>query len=56
VSAIVADSGGVLSHCAILAREYSIPCVPGVRNGTRRIRDGMILTVDGTQGIVRIED
>jgi pyruvate,water dikinase len=56
VGAIVADSGGVLSHCAILAREYAIPCVPGVRVGTRRIRDGMRLTVDGSQGIVRIED
>jgi pyruvate,water dikinase len=56
VSAIVADSGGVLSHCAILAREYGIPCVPGVRVGTRRIRDGMLLTVDGSQGIVRLED
>ncbi len=55
VAAIVADSGGVLSHCAILAREYAIPCVPGVRVGTRRLRDGMMLTVDGTQGIVRIE-
>jgi len=56
VSAIVADSGGVLSHCAILAREYGIPCVPGVRVGTRRITDGMLLTVDGGQGIVRLED
>jgi phosphohistidine swiveling domain-containing protein len=56
VAAIVADSGGVLSHCAILAREYAIPCVPGVRVGTRRLRDGMMLTVDGTQGIVRIEE
>jgi pyruvate,water dikinase len=56
VSAIVADSGGVLSHCAILAREYGIPCVPGVRVGTRRIRDGMLLTVDGSQGLVRLEE
>jgi len=56
VSAIVADSGGVLSHCAILAREYGIPCVAGVRVGTRRIRDGMMLTVDGNQGIVRLEN
>ncbi|HXH22613.1 MAG TPA: PEP-utilizing enzyme [Dehalococcoidia bacterium] len=55
-AAIVADSGGVLSHCAILAREYGIPCVAGVRVATRRIRDGMMLTVDGTQGIVRLED
>jgi pyruvate,water dikinase len=55
VSAVVADSGGVLSHCAIVAREYRIPCVVGTVNGTRRIKDGQILTVDGSTGVVRIE-
>jgi len=55
-SAVVADSGGVLSHCAIVAREYGIPCVVGTVNGTRRIEDGQTLTVDGAKGIVRIED
>ncbi|MBI1886322.1 MAG: hypothetical protein HYS09_08460 [Chloroflexi bacterium] len=55
VSAVVADSGGVLSHCAIVAREYRIPCVVGTRIGTQRIRDGQRLTVDGGKGIVRIE-
>jgi pyruvate,water dikinase len=56
VSAVVADSGGVLSHCAIVAREYRIPCVVGTVNGTRRIKDGQLLTVDGRRGIVRIEE
>jgi pyruvate,water dikinase len=51
----VADTGGVLSHCAIVAREYGIPCVVGTRVGTRRIKDGQVLTVDGAKGIVRIE-
>jgi pyruvate,water dikinase len=55
VSAVVADSGGVLSHCAIVAREYRIPCVVGTVNGTRRIKDGQMLTVDGGRGLVRIE-
>ncbi len=55
VSAVVADSGGVLSHCAIVAREYGIPCVVGTRIGTQRIKDGQILTVDGTRGIARLE-
>jgi pyruvate,water dikinase len=54
VGAVVADSGGVLSHCAIVAREYRIPCVVGTVNGTRRIRDGQSLTVDGAKGLVRI--
>ncbi len=55
VSAVVADSGGVLSHCAIVAREYGIPCVVGTRIGTQKIRDGQMLTVDGAKGIVRID-
>ena len=55
VSAVVADSGGILSHCAIVAREYRIPCVVGTRVGTELLKDGQRITVDGTQGIVRIE-
>ena len=55
VSAVVADTGGVLSHCAIVSREYRMPCVVGTIVGTAVIKDGMQLTVDGSQGIVRIE-
>jgi phosphohistidine swiveling domain-containing protein len=52
---IVADSGGPLSHCGIVAREYGIPAVVGTRTGTRVIPDGARITVDGRQGLVRIE-
>ena len=55
VAAVVADSGGVLSHCAIVAREYRIPCVVATQVGTQRLKDGQRITVDGAQGIVRIE-
>jgi pyruvate,water dikinase len=55
VSAVVADSGGILSHCAIVAREYRIPCVVGTHIGTQVLKDGQRITVDGAQGIVRIE-
>ena len=55
VSAVVADSGGVLSHCAIVAREFHLPAVVGTRVGTASIKDGMTITVDGTKGRVRIE-
>ena len=55
VSAVVSDTGGVLSHCAIVSREYRIPCVVGTVVGTSVIKDGMLLTVDGSQGMVRIE-
>jgi len=55
VSAIVADSGGVLCHCAIVAREFGLPAVVGTHVGTHVLRDGMTVTVDGTRGIVRID-
>jgi phosphohistidine swiveling domain-containing protein len=55
VAALVADTGGVLSHCALVAREYRLPAVVGTRVGTQLIRDGMLISVDGTQVIVRIE-
>jgi pyruvate,water dikinase len=54
-AAVVTDSGGVLSHSAICAREYAIPCVVATQVGTHLINDGAMITVDGTQGIVRIE-
>jgi rifampicin phosphotransferase len=53
--AVVTDSGGVLSHSAICAREYAIPAVVGTQVGTRKIPDGALITVDGSQGLVRIE-
>src|SRR5258706_3260515 len=55
VSAVVADTGGVLSHCAIVAREMGLPAVVGTQVGTVLIKDGMIVTVDGAKGIVRID-
>ena len=56
VGAVVADSGGVLSHCAIVAREYGVPCVAGTVNGTSAIPDGARIHVDGTSGVVRVLD
>ncbi|MEM1597791.1 MAG: PEP-utilizing enzyme [Pyrobaculum sp.] len=53
-SAVVTDSGGVMSHAAILAREYGIPAVVGAGNATARLRDGMRVRVDGTRGVVEV--
>lgn len=53
--AVVTDAGGVLSHCAVVAREYGIPAVVGARTATARIPDGALITVDGDAGVVRIE-
>jgi len=55
VRAVVADSGGILSHCAIVAREFGLPAVVGTRVGTHVLKDGMTITVDGSRGLVRID-
>ena len=54
LGAIVTDSGGLLSHSAIVAREYGIPGVVGTREATERIADGVRLRVDGTAGEVTV--
>lgn len=53
-AAVVTDAGGVLCHCAVVAREYGIPAVVGTGYGTQRIRDGQMLEVDGGTGQVRL--
>jgi pyruvate,water dikinase len=53
-SGIVERRGGMLIHGAIIAREYGIPCVTGIPDATRIIKNGDELTVDGYLGIVTI--
>ena len=53
-AAVVTDTGGVLSHCAIVAREYDIPAVVGVGMATATIETGQMIEVDGDNGIVRL--
>jgi pyruvate,water dikinase len=48
----VAEFGGQLSHTAIVAREYGLPAVVGVRGALKRIREGQEITVDGANGRV----
>ncbi len=54
LGAIVTDNGGLLSHSAIVAREYGIPGVVGTRDATQRIQDGTRVRVDGTAGEVTV--
>jgi pyruvate,water dikinase len=54
LGAIVTDRGGLLSHSAIVAREYGIPGVVGTREATERIADGVRLRVDGDSGEVTV--
>ena len=55
LGAIVTDSGGLLSHSAIVAREYGIPGVVGTREATDRIPDGITVRVDGDAGEVTVQ-
>ena len=52
IGALVTDAGGILSHPAIIAREYQVPAVLAVGNATTLLQDGQIVTVDGTSGTV----
>ena len=52
---LVTDSGGILGHGSIVAREYGIPAVVGTGNVTRRIESGQTLEVDGDAGTVVIQ-
>jgi phosphohistidine swiveling domain-containing protein len=56
LGAIVTDSGGLLSHSAIVAREYGIPGVVGTRDATQRIPDGATVRVDGDAGEVHVPE
>ena len=51
-SAAIVDTGAAASHAAIVAREYGIPAVMGTGDGTRRLRDGQQVRVDGARGLV----
>jgi rifampicin phosphotransferase len=54
VGALVTDSGGVLSHPAIIAREYRVPAVVATGNATESLEDGGLVTVDGETGLVSV--
>lgn len=55
VGGVVTEVGGLLSHAAVICREYGIPAVLGVKDATRILRDGQPVTVDGDEGVVRLE-
>ena len=52
ISGLVIERGGMLSHGAIIAREFGIPSVVGVKDATRLIQHGSSITVDGDRGLV----
>ncbi len=54
VAGLVTDAGGALSHSAVVAREFMIPAVVGTTSGTKEIKTGDTIRVDGNQGLVQI--
>ena len=53
--AVVAEVGGALSHGSVVAREYGVPAVLGVKHASARLRSGDLVTVDGTAGTVAVQ-
>ncbi len=56
IKAAVSDVGGIMSHAAIVSREYGLPAVVGTGFGTKTIKTGQRLRVDGDNGMVEILD
>lgn len=51
---LVSDRGGTLCHGAVVAREYGLPAVVGTLIGTKKIRTGQLIEVDGQSGVIRL--
>jgi pyruvate,water dikinase len=54
LAGLVTDTGGILCHAAVVAREYGLPAVVGAEVATRVIQDGMRVQVDGATGEIRL--
>ena len=53
-SAIVTNQGGMMSHAAIVSREFKIPCIVGTKIATKVLKDGDLVEVDAEKGVVKI--
>ncbi len=56
ISGIVTEYGGILCHAAIVSREYGIPAIVNCHDALKKIKDGQTITIDGSTGIVTLED
>lgn len=54
LSGVITETGGILSHAAVIAREYGVPAVLAVPNATQNLEDGQRVILDGNKGEVRI--
>jgi phosphoenolpyruvate synthase/pyruvate phosphate dikinase len=53
-AAVVTELGGPMSHAAVVAREFGIPCVVDAQGATRRLPPGALVEVDGSSGEIRV--
>jgi pyruvate,water dikinase len=56
LAGVVTETGGILSHAAVISREYGFPAVLAVKDATKQIPDGATITVDGSRGVIAIEE
>ena len=56
IAGLVTEVGGLMTHGAVIAREYGLPAVVGVRDATTLITDGQRIRVHGTEGYVEVLD
>ncbi|WP_339314974.1 phosphoenolpyruvate synthase [Paenibacillus sp. FSL R10-2734] len=54
IKGLVTEVGGLMTHGAVIAREYGLPAVVGVENATKRIKDGQRIRVNGIEGYIEI--
>lgn len=54
IAGLITESGGILSHGAVVSREYGIPAIFGIKDVTKRIKTGDLLEMDGEHGIIKI--
>ncbi len=52
-SGILLEVGGMLQHGSLIAREYGKPCIAGIENLTRLVKDGEMLEIDGSTGLIK---
>jgi pyruvate,water dikinase len=54
ITGLVTEVGGLMTHGAVIAREYGLPAVVGVEHATQLIQDGQRIRVNGTDGYIEV--
>jgi len=55
LSGLITETGGILSHGAVVSREYNIPAITAVKQATTLLKNGQQITLDGNTGIIYIQ-